>query len=65
MTDRHDPRRTQIHLPNDHRHTKHLGLERHRQVALDHGEEATELLMLVVTVHYRLGDQGIELGITE
>jgi hypothetical protein len=64
MADRHDPRRAQIHLADYHRHTENLGLERHRQVLLNHDEETTELLMLVVSVHERVGDQGIELGIT-
>jgi len=65
MADRHDPRQTQIHLPDHHRHTENLGAERHRQIVLDHGEEATELLMLVMAIHNCLGDQSVELGITE
>ena len=45
-----------------HRHAEHLGLERQREVILDHGEESTALLRLVVGIDDRLLDEPLEMS---
>jgi hypothetical protein len=47
------------------RRVPRFATERHRQIVLHHGEEATELPMLVVAVHDRLSNQGVEFGATK
>src|SRR2546427_5648951 len=45
-----------------HRPVEHLGLERQREVVLDHGEESTALLRLVVGIDDRLLDEPLEVS---
>src|SRR5699024_2072410 len=48
---------------NTDRHTEYLGLERGRQVVLDHGVQPGELLVIVVSIHSAIGDQLVEIDI--
>ena len=42
------------------RHAEHLGVERQREAVLDHGEESTALLLLVVGIDDGLLDEPLE-----
>src|SRR5437899_7149808 len=52
----------QVDPLDGHRHAEHLGLERQREVVLDHGEESTALLRLVVGIDDRLLDELLEVS---
>src|ERR1035437_5243069 len=60
-TDRHDLAvGGYVHTLDGHAETQDQRLERHREVILEHGEQAGDLLVFVVTVNRGLVD--VELG---